>query len=65
MPWSLIRQLLGPGLAWSHSQEKYNAAIRRAEELGRKDAADHLRGMLELRNQVLFETPIGRIEDFE
>jgi len=55
MPWSLIRELLGPGLIWSHSQEKYKEAIAEAEKRGRQDAAHHLRGMLELRNKVRFE----------
>lgn len=58
MPWKLITELLGPGLLWQKTQQQFLTAIQIAEMRGRKDAADHLRGMLKLRNQVMCEKPI-------
>lgn len=58
MPWKLITKLLGPGLLWNKTQQQFLTAITIAERQGRKDAADHLRGMLKLRNQVMCEKPI-------
>lgn len=55
MPWELIRQLLGPGLHWGRSQAELHEAIASAERLGRADAAEHLRMILQLRNAVRFE----------
>lgn len=55
MPWELIRQLLGPGLHWGRSQAELRAAVAEAERLGRADAAEHLRIILRLRNDVRFE----------
>ena len=60
MPWQLISKLLGPGLLWGHSQHHLLAAIAEAEKVGRPDAAEHLRGMLEVRNKVRFEKPISK-----
>jgi len=58
MVWKLISKLLGPGPLWGSSQQKLIAAIAEAEQLDKPDAAEHLRGMLELRNKVLFEKSI-------
>jgi len=59
MPWQLIVDLLGPGLTWQKSQQEFHQAIAKAEAMNRPDAAEHLRGMLKLRNQVMFEKPIA------
>jgi hypothetical protein len=53
--WELIRQLLGPGLHWGRTQAELRAAIAEAERLGEADAAEHLRIILRLRNDVCME----------
>jgi hypothetical protein len=68
MPWARIRQLLGPGLHWSRTQEELRAAIARAEQLNRPDVVAHLRIILELRNAVMMDPapqkdPADRITD--
>lgn len=55
-PWPYINAILGPGLHWGKTTAQLNAAIRRAELDGQKKAADHLRIILDLRNQVGFVT---------
>lgn len=55
MTWRYIREMLGPGLHWSKTQEQYKAAIERAEADGEHEAADHIRIILELRNAVMME----------
>lgn len=55
MPWAYIRSLLGPGLHWNKTQEEFLAAIERADREGRRDAADHIRIILRLRNRVLMD----------
>ena len=55
MPWAYICKLLGPGLLWSKTKEQLADAITLAEKDGQHAAADHLRGMLELRNKVMFD----------
>ena len=58
MPWKYITTLMGDGSLWSRSQHELLAFIAKAEEDGRPDAAEHLRSMLELRNQVYMDKPI-------
>jgi len=55
MPWWYIRQLLGPGLHWGRSQAELRAAITQAERDRMPEAAEHLRIILRMRNQVMFE----------
>lgn len=55
MPWWYIRQLLGPGLHWGKSQEELRVAISQARKDQMPEAAEHLRIILELRNEVMFE----------
>jgi hypothetical protein len=55
MPWAYIYALLGRGLHWGRSQAEFRNAIRRAEQDGRPDAAEHLRIMLRSRNAVMME----------
>ena len=55
MPWGYIRNMLGPGLHWSRTQEQYRAAIARAEADGQHEAAEHIRIILQLRNAVMME----------
>ena len=55
MPWAYIYELLGPGLHWGKSQEHLLAAIKKAEDEGKSDAAKHLRIILQMRNLVRFE----------
>lgn len=55
MPWWYIRQLLGPGLHWGRSQEEFLSAIKQAEADNMLEAAEHLRIILRLRNQVMME----------
>ncbi len=55
MPWWYIRQLLGPGLHWGRSQAELRAAIAQAERDRMAEAAEHLRIILRMRNQVMFE----------
>lgn len=55
MPWWYIRSLLGPGLHWGKSQEELRAAIRQAQLDNRPEAAEHIRIILDMRNEVMFE----------
>lgn len=55
MPWKYIRSLLGPGLHWGKTKEELEKAIAKAEEENMPAAAHHLRIILELRNQVMFD----------
>lgn len=52
MPWAYIRKILGPGIHWSRTKEELEIAIKKAEKDGNKDAADHIRIILDLRNLV-------------
>lgn len=54
--WRYINELLGPGVNWDHSQEKFAAAIERAQRDNRQDAAQHLQMLLERRNVVWCES---------
>lgn len=47
--------LLGPGLHWGRSQEELLNAIDRAQKDNMLDAAEHLRIILKLRNQVMMD----------
>lgn len=55
MTWNYIRELLGPGLHWDHSQAKLNAAIDKARADGQHEAAGHLEIILNMRNRVMCE----------
>lgn len=55
MPWAYIRQLLGPGLHWSRTQDELLRARARARADGEHDAAEHIQIILELRNFVMCE----------
>ena len=55
MPWWYIRQLLGPGLHWSRTQDELLRAIERARADGQHDAAEHIQIILEMRNFVMCE----------
>lgn len=55
MPWRYIRELLGPGLHWGRTKEELEEYIRKAEQDNMPDAAEHLRIILRLRNQVRME----------
>ena len=55
MPWWYIRSLLGPGLHWGRSREELRAAISQAYKDQMPEAAEHLRIILDLRNEVMFE----------
>lgn len=55
MPWDYISHLLGPGLHWGHTQEKYAAAIEQAEKDGQLEAVDHINMIWERRNLVMME----------
>lgn len=55
MSWDVILRLLGPGLHWGRTQAEIQAAIRHAEHLGEARAAEHLRIILKLRNDVMME----------
>lgn len=55
MIWAYIYQLLGPGLHWSKPQSLFRRAVQRAEAEGQQDAADHIRIIWELRNEVMME----------
>lgn len=56
MPWGYIYKVLGPGLHWNKSQAQIRAAIAQAEKDGQQDAADHIRIILKLRNEVMMES---------
>ena len=47
--------LIGPGLHWTKSQAHFREAVRRAEAEGQPDAAEHIRIMWRLRNEVMME----------
>ena len=55
MTWGYIYMLIGPGLHWSKSQAQFREAVRRAEAEGQHDAAEHIRIMWRLRNEVMME----------
>ncbi len=55
MPWWYIKNLLGPGLHWGKTKEELEVAIRKAESDNMLDAAEHLRIILKLRNQVMMD----------
>lgn len=55
MPWAYIKLLLGPGLHWGKSKEQLQAAIDRAEKENKPEAAEHLRIILKLRNEVMWD----------
>lgn len=57
MPWSMILELLGPGLHWSKSQDQFYAAIDEARRRGREDVAQHLEIILARRNLVMCDAP--------
>lgn len=54
-PWPYINAILGPGLHWGKTAQELQVAIKRAELDRQPDAADHLRIILGLRNQVAFD----------
>ena len=56
MSWSVVQELLGPGLHWGKSAEHIQDCIREAEFRGERAAAEHLRIILKRRNEVQFET---------
>ena len=56
MSWAYIYQLLGPGLHWNKSQAHFREAVLRAEADGQQDAADHIRIIWGLRNDVMMES---------
>ena len=58
MPWSVVLELIGPGLHWNKPQDVFINAIQEAESRNRPDVAEHLREILRLRNAVTFETPL-------
>lgn len=55
MPWKYIKSLLGPGLHWGKSREHLKEAIKQAELDNMPHAADHIRVILELRDDVNFD----------
>lgn len=57
MPWKTILRLIGPGLHYNKPRQLFLDAITEAERLGRKDVAEHLRIMLNLRDTVMFDVP--------
>jgi hypothetical protein len=54
--WAYIYRLLGPGLHWSKSQAHFREAVRRAEADGQSDAAEHIRIIWRMRNEVMMES---------
>ncbi|CAB4122543.1 hypothetical protein UFOVP37_26 [uncultured Caudovirales phage] len=54
-PWPYINAILGPGLHWGKTSQELQAAIKRAELDGQMAAAEHLRIILGMRNQVAFD----------
>jgi hypothetical protein len=55
MSWDYIYRLLGPGLHWFKSQAHFRKAVSRAEADGQTDAAEHIRIIWQLRNDVMME----------
>ena len=55
MPWAYILKLLGPGPHWGRTQEELRRAAEQAEQDGKPDAAEHIRIIHRLRNQVYME----------
>ena len=55
MTWGYIYMLLGPGLHWGKPQSHFREAVRRAEADGQYDAAEHIRIIWQLRNEVMME----------
>lgn len=53
--WSYISAILGPGLHWARTPDELRKAIKRAELDGQPVAAEHLRIILDRRNQVAFD----------
>lgn len=53
MPWAYILKLLGPGLHWSRQREELLAAVATAERDGNPAAAEHIRIILRLRDEVM------------
>ena len=47
--------ILGPGLHWTKSQEHFRRAVQRAEADGQTDAAEHIRIIWRMRNEVMME----------
>ena len=56
MSWAYIHKLIGPGLHWSKSQEHFRKAVQRAEAEGQHDAAEHIRIIWRMRNDVMMES---------
>lgn len=56
MTWSYIYNLLGPGLHWSKPQSLFRDAVFRAEKEGFHDAAEHIRIIWRMRNDVMMES---------
>ena len=56
MPWAYIYKLLGPGSHWNKTQEHFRNAVNRAEQEGQQDAADHIRIIWRMRNEVMMES---------
>lgn len=54
-PWPYINAILGPGLHWDKTSQELQSAIKRAELDRQPEASEHLRIILELRNQVAFD----------
>lgn len=55
MPWKYIKNLLGPGLHWGKSRQEIKNAIEQAERDDMLNAAEHLRIILDLRDDVNFD----------
>lgn len=53
MPWAYILRLLGPGLHWNRRREDLLAAIADAERDNNPAAAEHIRIILQLRDEVM------------
>lgn len=60
MPWAEIQRLLGPGLHWQISQERFISAIAEAQRLNLPNVVGFLELMLKERNLVMFESPLPR-----
>ena len=53
--WTYIYELLGPGLHWGRTRAELLAAIGRAEQDKQHEAAEHLRIILRLRDDVMMD----------
>ena len=56
MPWAYIYKLLGPGLHWNKTQEHFRKAVEKAEKDGQQEAAEHIKIIWRMRNEVMMES---------